>query len=156
MNLTVRPARDDDLPAIAALRSAWTDELTGELAGEPIAESEFAERLAAWKDGPAGDRVMWLAFADDEPIGMLNMAVFHRMPRPSRTDSRWGYIANVYVLDSWRSKGVGAQLLDAAVDHARTEGYVRLVLSPSERSVPFYRRAGFAPATELLMLDLER
>lgn len=156
MNVTVRPAGDDDLPAVAALRAAWTNELAGELAGEPMADSGFAERLAAWKDGPAGHRVMWLAFAADEPIGMLNLAVFHRMPRPRRPDSRWGYIANVYVREPWRSKGVGAQLLDAAVDHARTEGYVRLVLSPSERSVPFYRRAGFTPATELLMLDLER
>ena len=30
----------------------------------------------------------------------------------------------------------------------------RIVLSPSERSVPFYRRAGFRDATELLVLPL--
>jgi hypothetical protein len=42
-------------------------------------------------------------------------------------------------------------MLDAAISHARVEGFVRLVLSPSERSVPFYRRAGFATAGSLML-----
>lgn len=67
----------------------------------------------------------------------------------------WGYIANVFVLAAHRNGGVGGALLAAAVDHARTAGFVRLVLSPSERSIPFYARAGFRPATSLLLLPLE-
>jgi hypothetical protein len=40
---------------------------------------------------------------------------------------------------------------------AESRGYVRLVLSPSERSVPFYARAGFvvpggAPAGDRLLV----
>ncbi|WP_233442185.1 hypothetical protein [Lentzea atacamensis] len=34
--------------------------------------------------------------------------------------------------------------------HARARSCARIVLSPSERSVPFYQRAGFGPATMLL------
>jgi hypothetical protein len=36
-----------------------------------------------------------------------------------------------------------ATLGDAPVGMASVRGYARLVLSPSARSVPFYRRAGF-------------
>jgi GNAT superfamily N-acetyltransferase len=53
-----------------------------------------------------------------------------------------------------RHAGAGRALLDAAVTWARDHGLARLVLSPSERSVSFYRRAGFTHATNLLVLPL--
>jgi GNAT superfamily N-acetyltransferase len=80
---------------------------------------------------------------------MINVMVFVLMPRPGRPEQRWGYIANIFVLAAHRDTGVGSALLDAAVAHARRSRFVRLGLNPSERSIPFYRRAGlpgFAPA----------
>jgi hypothetical protein len=41
--------------------------------------------------------------------------------------------------------------LNASTGHADEHGFARLVLSPSERSVPFYARAGFEPATSLMV-----
>jgi len=60
-----------------------------------------------------------------------------------------------YVLPEHRDGGIGAALVDALVTHARELGCVRIVLSPSDRSVPFYQRAGFGPATMLLAQVLE-
>jgi hypothetical protein len=37
---------------------------------------------------------------------------------------------------------------DWLVAEADTRGYARLVLSPTQRAVPFYRRAGFVDADE--------
>ena len=82
------------------------------------------------------------------------MLVFTRMPKPGRPVSRWGYVANVYVDHAGRDQGTGRLLLDACLAHARDHDYARLVLSPSERSVPFYSRAGFGPATSLMVHDL--
>jgi len=48
-----------------------------------------------------------------------------------------------FVLEPFRNRGVGAALLDAVIAAADERRYARLVLSPSERAVPFYRRAGF-------------
>jgi GNAT superfamily N-acetyltransferase len=78
------------------------------------------------------------------------------MPRPRSTDApgapdRWGYVANVYVDRAARAAGVGGRLLDAATTYADDEGFARLVLSPSERSVPFYERAGFGTTTSLML-----
>ena len=50
--------------------------------------------------------------------------------------------------------GVDSALLDALLAHTRSQGFVRLVVNPSERSLPFYRRAVFA-ASRLLQLDFE-
>lgn len=82
-------------------------------------------------------------------IGMLNLSVFERMPKPGRPASVWTYLANVYVLPAHRNTGVGAALVEAAVGYSRRLGAARIVTSPSPASVAFYARNGFEPADEL-------
>ena len=142
----VRRASAEDVPALAELRRAWTAELNGE-----VVDPNFEARFAEWFTAEAGRRVAWVASVDDVPVGMLNLAVFTRMPRPGVPPSRWGYIANVFVLEAHRDGGVGRLLVDEATAYAHDEGLVRLVLSPSPRSVPFYERAGFATTDRLMM-----
>jgi GNAT superfamily N-acetyltransferase len=73
----------------------------------------------------------------------MNLAIFERMPRPGRETGTWGYLANAFVLGPYRNQGIGALLLTALLAYADGQGYVRVVLRPSERAVPFYLRAGF-------------
>ena len=56
-----------------------------------------------------------------------------------------------FVLAAYRDQGVGGRMLGAILDHARENALARVALSPSARSVPFYRRAGFRAADELLV-----
>jgi GNAT superfamily N-acetyltransferase len=86
---------------------------------------------------------------------MMHLVLFERMPRPGVPDTRWAYLANAYVRPGYRDRGVGRALLDAVLAHARAAGCVRVVLAPSERSVPFYRRAGFGAADMLLAQVLD-
>ena len=150
--VTVRTATPDDVSVIARLRHAWTEEN----AGRPIEDPCYDDVFAEWFEREAGQRVTWLAEDDGRVLGMLNLLVFTRMPRPRAADApthprQWGYVANVYVVPGDRDRGIGRLLLDAVTAHADAHGFARLVLSPSERSVPFYERAGFAPATSLLL-----
>jgi GNAT superfamily N-acetyltransferase len=82
---------------------------------------------------------------------MMNLAVFDRMPQPGREPGSWGYLANSFVLGAHRNRGTGSRLLGALLAHADGHGYVRVVLSPSPRAVPFYERAGFTQASELMV-----
>jgi GNAT superfamily N-acetyltransferase len=82
---------------------------------------------------------------------MMNLSVFERMPRPGANPGRWGYIGNAFVLAAHRDQGIGSLLLAAVLAHADSHGFVRVVLRPSQRSVPFYQRAGFAANTGLLV-----
>jgi GNAT superfamily N-acetyltransferase len=59
----------------------------------------------------------------------------------------------VFVLPAHRDAGVGRLLLDAALAHADAHSYVRVVLHPSPRSVPFYERAGFGSDHPLLVRE---
>ena len=150
----VRTATHTDLPAIAAMRRAWTEEY----AGECIEDDNFEAALAEWFAQEADQRVTWLAETPGDPVGMLNMLVFTRMPRPRRTmddrPTQWGYIANFFVDTRHRNAGIGRMLLDAALAYADSHHFARIVLSPSERSVPLYARSGFVPATSLLIKEL--
>jgi GNAT superfamily N-acetyltransferase len=144
---TVRRARPEDGAGLAALRRAWVEEN----AGGPVDDDAYDHAFADWFTRESEHRVTWLAEVDGRPVGMLNLTVFHRMPRPGRAPSRWGYLGNFFVLAEHRDAGIGARLLEACTSYADAEGFVRIVLSPSDRSVPLYARAGFRPASELLV-----
>jgi GNAT superfamily N-acetyltransferase len=75
----------------------------------------------------------------------MNLVIFERMPRPGLDSGTWGYLANAFVLAANRNQGIGALLLAAVLGYADEHAYIRVVLRPSERAVPFYRRAGFLP-----------
>lgn len=142
----IRVAGTNDLAALTDLRAQWTRERHGT---EP--DPGFAERFATWFAAEAHQRTFWLALHDDQAIGMTNLLTFERMPSPSIDSGRWGYLGNMFVLEAHRGAGVGRQLLDALVAHADAQGMARIVLSPSERSIAFYRAAGFGDADTLLL-----
>jgi GNAT superfamily N-acetyltransferase len=129
----VRVAGAGDVATLAALRTEWSGG----------SDPDFAHRMADWITGEGERRTTWVAELDGLPVGMASMLEYRRMPRTDRPDSRWGYVSNMFVRDGFRDRGIGSALLDAVIAAAGERGYARLVLSPSERALPFYRRAGF-------------
>jgi GNAT superfamily N-acetyltransferase len=142
----IRRAEDADLASIIQLRREWTCEQDGD---QP--DAGFDERLAAWFARESARRIIWLAEAADRPVGMVNLTVFERMPRPGHAPSRWAYLGNAFILAAYRNQGIGTQLLSAALHYADENDFARVVLSPSARAIPLYERAGFGPA-DILML----
>lgn len=142
----IRRAGHAELAAIVQLRHEWTREEDGE-----IEDPDFEENLGAWFGREWSRRIMWLAEEGGRPAGMMNLAIYERMPRPGRALSRWGYLGNVFVLAAYRNQGIGSQLVSAALDYADENGFARVVLSPTERSIPLYERAGFGPAGALML-----
>jgi GNAT superfamily N-acetyltransferase len=132
--LVIRTTGPEDHRALALLRALWTS-------GAPDAELE--QRMADWLAADGARRTTWLAERGDEAVGMASMLEYRRMPRADRPDSRWGYLSNMFVREDRRNRGIGSALLAVIVATADERGYARLVLSPSPRAVPLYRRAGF-------------
>lgn len=145
--LIVREGTTDDNPRLARLRTIWADEQ------EPsdIEDPEFERTFLEW--AKANPRQVLVAEQDGELIGMLNVMVFQRMPKPGKTGSCWCYFGNVYVLPQHRNAGIGGQLVQAAIGFSRSIGAARIVLSPSSESRRLYERLGFKPARELSLLE---
>ncbi len=142
----VRIATSADVAALTELRRAWSEER----GGRP--DEHFAAAFTAWFEWERHQRTFWLA--EDPslgPVGMVNLLTFDRMPSPGRDSGRWGYLGNLYVRPAARGRGLGRRLIDAVISHADAAGHDRVVLSPSVRSVPLYRRLGFDQADALLL-----
>lgn len=138
-----------DLDDLIALRLAW----------KPAADDAQAAALVVemrdwWETNGAGRRAWIARGADGIPVGMANAAIFERMPVPGTGSARWIYVANVFVLPEHRRQGIAADLMSAITQWARAEGTVRIVLAPSEISIPFYASLGFRLADDLMRLDL--
>jgi GNAT superfamily N-acetyltransferase len=142
----VRQAGPGDLDELARLRARWRG-------GDPTPDFDAAFR--DWFASEGSSRWWWLAEDDaGRPVGMVNVKVLERMPSPAAPGSRWGYLANLFVLPTARLQGTGTALVRAATEFARTQALERLVLAPSEQSRPLYARLGFRPAHELLVHPL--
>ncbi|MFI2201169.1 GNAT family N-acetyltransferase [Streptomyces sp. NPDC020192] len=116
-----------------------------------MARAGSGDRGRAIGERLAGGR--WLAWVA-EHAGVLHGHVFlqlvERVPEPYEDNTPFGYVTNFYAAPDRRGRGLGARLLAALRAHAREQGLEVLIVWPSERSVPLYRRSGFEPSAEVL------
>ena len=143
----------DDVAALARLRFALYVEQDGEGAEQPGGYGQrferFAERALASDDWRA-----WAARIDDELVGAMWLHTVHRIPVPGKRAGPIGYLTNVYVAPDHRNSGLGSRMLDRVTAWCREEGFSAVIVWPTERSRPFYGRAGFARLDEPLMIEL--
>ena len=133
---------------MAELRRTWVEEMVKHSIDDP----GFEERFDEWMVNEHEQRLTWIGYVAGIPAGMVNVLIFTRMPKPGQEQpSRWGYLANFYVLCEHRNSGLGTAMLTALTDHADREDFVRIVLSPSDKSIPFYERGGFREAYDLMI-----
>lgn len=174
MDVTVRPATEDDLDAVEALHYRWATEgsLWSDLPGRAI-ESEpgigvrwaidtFEGWLAVDRDDLASllGPLFVVAVNDDAVIGM---AIGRRGPRAGMAMQLFesgGDVVDVYemyVVPEHRSSGIGGRLLDTVLDAARADGITRFTLTSMTKApdavVRFYRRHGFEPWNVDMYLD---
>ena len=149
--VAVRVADVADAPGLAALQAEWST-------GNAEVDDGFVDQFESWLRAEKDRRVIWVGEMENAVVGMLNLSVFRRMPKPGRREgaagTSWGYVSNVYVTPAHRRSGLGTLLVGEAVRYARALDMARLVLNPSEMAAPLYARAGFEPAAELMLLDL--
>jgi GNAT superfamily N-acetyltransferase len=148
-----RVATADDLPGLALMRWAFRTE-----AGEEPAESEaaFMARYAALV-GPGmarGEWVYWVATDGGRIVAHMAVGTVRSIPRPARHDDRWGYLTDCYTRPEYRNRGIGSELLAHVRTWCAAQDLEILLVWPSERSEPFYRRAGFTGARDALQLTL--
>lgn len=145
--VTINPVGTDAEDQLT-LRYEWS--------GVPTGDREFERHFrACWQTERHRRRAFVAHAADGRPVGIANALIYTRVPSPGRPTARWLYAANVFVTPTFRRRGVAASLMTEVIDAARAEGMVRIVLAPSEMSIPLYRSLGFRVADDLMRLDLE-
>lgn len=114
---TIRPAADADVGAVAAA----VEQLLAELGGSrpPRAELE-AEVRAALEDPAIG--VTLVAEAGGEIVGVLSAS----WQRALHVPGRYATIQDLWTDPGWRSRKLGAALVDGLAELCRAEGVERI------------------------------
>ena len=145
----------EDIPELARLRY----ELYAEQE-EGLVESVdgYRERFAAFATEAltSEDWRAWVARSGERLVGAMWLQTVHRVPVPGKRAGPIGYLTNVYVEPGHRNAGVGAQILTRVTAWCRQEGFSAVIVWPTERSRPFYGRAGFTRPDEPLVIELEQ
>jgi len=138
---TVREADARDVEGVATAVEA----LLAELGGRMPARAETEQEVQALLDDPQGGSVL-IAEADGVVVGVLTAS----WQRAIHVPGVYATIQDLWVDEDWRSRGVGAELVEAIASQARTRGVSRLEVGlPRETfaaiasTESFYRRSGF-------------
>ena len=140
---TVREAGASDVEAVVSA----IESLLGELGGRSPQRSELEAETRAHLDDPEGSSVL-IAEADGGIVGVLSAS----WQRAIHVPGVYATIQDLWVDEGWRSRGVGAELVEAIASQARARGVSRLEVGlPRETfaaiasTESFYRRNGFEP-----------
>lgn len=137
----VREAGADDVGAVATA----VESLLLELGGRRPERSDLEAEVRAHLDDSDGASVL-IAEADGKIVGLLSAS----WQRAIHVPGVYATIQDLWVDEAWRSRGVGAELVEAVASQARTRGVSRLEVGlPRETfaaiasTESFYRRNGF-------------
>jgi GNAT superfamily N-acetyltransferase len=139
----VREAGSGDVEGVAAA----VENLLRELGGRCPERSELEAEVRALLDDPEGGSVL-IAEADGRIVGVLSAS----WQRAIHVPGVYATIQDLWVDQDWRSRGVGAELVEAIASQARSRGVSRLEVGLPRESFAaiastesFYRRNGFEP-----------
>lgn len=147
--VTFRLATIADGAELAKMRWAFRAE-DGE---RPVqSEAEFTDRyLAFLREGLSSNRwTYWVAEDAGELVAHMALHVVRSVPRPSRRRDQWGYLTDCYTRPDYRNQEIGSRLIERVSAWAMSLDLEMLLVSPSERSRPFYARAEFRTADGFL------
>ncbi len=136
---TIRPSREDDIPAIAAIYAHHVLHGTGTFETEPPSPTEMASRRA----DVLGKGLPYLvAERNGELLGFAYCNWFK--PRPAY---RYSAEDSIYLAEAARGQGLGARLLAALSEAAEAAGVRKLIAvigdSANAGSIGVHRGQGF-------------
>jgi GNAT superfamily N-acetyltransferase len=136
MPIRIRPAKSNDLNAVAPLFDAYRRFFTKK-PDLDVSRDFLSERLAR------GDSVVLAAFDDSTAAGFLQLYPLFS----SWYCKRQWFLSDLYVDEPFRERGVGKQLVRACIEYAK-ETHSRAILVELPFSEPhlvrFYGDLGFA------------
>lgn len=129
--LTIRPVLPNDLDSAAPL--------CGQL-GYPATAKELVARLDNLEE--SDDNLLLMAEMDGEALGVIHACLLRMFIEPPQA-----IVLSLIVAEAARGKNVGAKLLRAAEDWARTKGVHTVMVGSNvvrERAHRFYHANGYA------------
>ena len=150
MDMAIRSARRDDVPAIVALLA---DDPLGRTREDP---GDLSIYLQAFEEVAAQDgNQLFVAERDGTVIGCLQLTL---IPGLARRGAKRGLIEGVRVAASCRGRGIGERLIRHAIEASRAAGCGLVQLTSDNARADahrFYERLGFVASHVGFKLDIK-
>jgi GNAT superfamily N-acetyltransferase len=140
----IRVAERSDGNVLAGLRWRWHCER--EVPAED--HDSFIARFQSWYE--SNQHVALVAELEGQVVGMAWLAFVSRLPDPGAEAATQADLQSVYVVPEHRGRGLGTQLVNAALAHAAQRHVRRVTVLAGQRSMTLYQRLGFMPDRQLL------
>ncbi len=153
MEIEIRVAAERDAVTLARLRY----ELRSSLHDVVENEETFLARCAGWMNErlrQGSNWQCWVAEQGSMAVGAVWAQLVEKIPNPVAEPEHYVYLTNFYVREEFRDRGLGARLLAAVLDWARSNNAQMVILWPTERSKPFYLRHGFSFTNDSMRLKI--
>ncbi|MGV1944083.1 MULTISPECIES: N-acetyltransferase family protein [unclassified Agrobacterium] len=138
--LVIRAARQEDVPALAAIYAA--DEIGGH--GDTADESALPDYLAAFREIEASPtETLYVAGLDGEIVGTFQTAILTKL---IGRGAKSMVIEAVQTRPDMRGRGIGAVMINYCLDEARARGMKAVQLTSNVARLDahrFYERLGF-------------
>lgn len=137
--MAIRPVRDDDVAAIAAITNHYITSSAIHFAYEPVTESEIRAQWEGYRE-----RFPWLVIEEAGEVAGFAKAGTWR----DRAAYAWTAETGVYLAESARGKGLGRRVYVALLDELARRGFrsaVAGIVLPNDASTAVHVALGFEP-----------
>lgn len=142
-NLVYKKATLEDAALLAALRVEFLEDFFGRQ-GNAERQTLIGELELYFKEHLAGNYISFMAFSDNEAVGVGAMIVRWQPGNFKNPSGRSAYLLNMYTKPHWRRRGICKKILDLLVTEARTMGLGLLELHSTQDGELVYPAWGFA------------
>lgn len=102
-----------------------------------------------------GSHIACFARHEGEVVGCGGICLHREMPSPDNPSGRCAYLMNIYTRRKYRGNGVGEKIVSWLVRQAADQGITKIYLETSDAGRTLYRRMGFSPMPDQMMLPPE-
>lgn len=96
------------------------------------------------------DQVIFVASYKGKIIGSTTLLIEQKFIHDG---GKVGHIEDVVVSREFQSKGIGAIIIKAALDYAKTQGCYKTILDCDDKVMPFYEKLGFTKNSNGMRYD---
>lgn len=94
-----------------------------------------------------------LAYSDDEVIGCATLCYLELLPTYEHQNGKRARLMNVYTKKDFRRQGIASTMLYMLIEEAKEKGVTEITLDATGQGTKLYKRYGFVPSDECMVLN---
>ena len=150
MSINYRKAEISDIQTLVTFRK---QQLIDE---KEVPKTDIDRELIEYFERCLADKslVQYVAVDGDKIVATGGVHFYLYPPNFGYPSGKIAYIASMYTLLEYRSKGIAAAILRILIDEAQSRGHRRIRLFASELGRPVYEKLGFKDTPGFMKIDL--